>query len=113
MPRVAKLIEGEALAAGFLVERMAGGRALAPVLAAAAPAPRRALAAPALDPHVQVVVVVGQRHDHAGRSGEAGIRADEDRRRTGGQEAVDQVLGEPGSISEASRGARSRPSARG
>ena len=55
---------------------------------------RGALRGALTDPHVQVVVVVDQRHDDVPRALEVQVRADEDLDRAGRDEPVDEVLGE-------------------
>ena len=74
-PRVANLVEGEASAMGF-ASSGCRGRPLAALLAAAAAAAGRALTR-AADPHVQVVVVVGERDHHAGGPVRPRVRPDE------------------------------------
>ena len=65
------------------------------------------------NPHVQVVVVVDQRHDDLARALQVQARADEDLDRARGHEAVDEVLREPRSTCEGLNGRRSVSSVRG
>src|SRR6185436_6611652 len=71
--------------------------------------PSRRSSTKSLDPHVQVVVVVDQRYDDVLGTLEVQVRADEDLDRAGGDEAVDEVLGELAVDVLGLHGARLRP----